>query len=95
MSELAKLKVVCAAHTRERALAEVDVRLHLRIGCVYFIECGGFVKIGYTYDLKARMIELQIGNPAQLILIRTINTDRPAGLEAELHNKFADARRRG
>lgn len=41
---------------------------------VYFIvtEDEKFVKIGYTNNLKNRMLSIQNGNPLEIILIRTI-----------------------
>lgn len=36
---------------------------------IYLIQCGAYVKIGVATEVEARLSELQIGNPAKLILI--------------------------
>ncbi|OMB79275.1 hypothetical protein A5743_14320 [Mycolicibacterium conceptionense] len=61
---------------------------------VYFITDGsGHVKIGSARDVRVRLEELQIGNPAEL----TVLADQPGGLprERELHRRFAEHRVRG
>lgn len=41
-------------------------------GMVYFIECVGRVKIGYSTDVKSRMYQLATSAPRRLTLIATI-----------------------
>lgn len=62
---------------------------------VYFIASGwgGVVKIGVTRNVRVRLKELQVGNPAELYIARVI----PGGAveEAWLHNRFSEQRIRG
>lgn len=54
---------------------------------IYFIQSGGFVKIGYCdRDPIRRLEKLQIGNPIKLRLI-ALMTGGPAE-ERELHDKY-------
>lgn len=60
---------------------------------VYFIRCVDFVKIGFTYDVRARLETLQAATPYELELL-----DSFPGQEADeksLHSRFADYRVRG
>lgn len=60
---------------------------------VYFIACGDLVKIGKTFDIEARIRDLQCGSPVLLTLLKT--TPGYSELESALHNHFADRRRHG
>lgn len=40
---------------------------------VYFILAGGWVKVGYTEDVRERMKQLQTGNPFDLDLLLTLD----------------------
>jgi hypothetical protein len=58
---------------------------------VYFlVGTPGFVKIGYTRNLAARVIDLQVGCPAPLELAAWVAG--PPSLEREYHNRFATLR---
>ncbi len=52
----------------------------------YFIQAqeSGFVKIGRARDPRARMKELQVGNPETLKLLAQV----PADIEKEMHERF-------
>jgi len=62
-------------------------------GEVYFLECGDFVKIGYSTDIAGRIETLQPGAPQKLKLIArmpgTMRTERA------LHEKFSHLRECG
>lgn len=64
---------------------------------VYFIGGAGLVKIGFTQNLRTRLIALRADSPVELVEIRTIEcahfTARP--VEELLHGIFAAHRRRG
>ena len=65
-------------------------------GTVYFIESGpgGPVKIGYTSDTpQSRIRVMQTGNPSRLRLLASMEGTEAD--EAELHERFEDARIRG
>lgn len=57
--------------------------------CVYFLQSGGFIKIGHTNNIRKRLGNLQPGNPLTLELLGLIPADR--GLERTLHRRFASA----
>lgn len=54
---------------------------------IYFIQAGGFVKIGSTSDLAERLRTLQCANPMDLKVLATIPGGRTE--EAALHRRFA------
>jgi hypothetical protein len=62
---------------------------------VYFIQCGtgGPVKIGLGSNPQARRVELQVGNPGDLVVLFEVPGSR--SIEANLHRAFADLRLRG
>jgi len=61
---------------------------------VYFIQdSSGFVKIGWTKNLKRRFSALRTGNPSVLTVIRTLEGYR--ALEIWLHEQFSTYRVRG
>jgi hypothetical protein len=50
---------------------------------VYFIECGDFVKIGYSANPELRLAALQVSTPHQMRLLGTIAGDHE--VESRLH----------
>lgn len=63
---------------------------------IYFIQdqTANLIKIGYTGgDATDRMSALQTGSPIGLVLLLTIQGERP--VETELHRRFASARAHG
>jgi hypothetical protein len=62
---------------------------------VYFVKCTEFVKIGITSgSVKTRIDDFRVGNPHELTLLATIQTDSPK-LDSELHRRFSRYRHRG
>lgn len=61
---------------------------------IYFIRCGEFIKIGCSSDIRQRFLNIQSGNPYELVLeakhICCGKTMR--SLEKYLHNKFKDSK---
>lgn len=60
-------------------------------GCVYLIEdsCNEVYKIGVTRkSAKARLKQLQTGNPNELKLLEYFECEYPFRLENLLHNKY-------
>lgn len=53
---------------------------------VYFIECAGRIKIGFSKSLEDRLRDLSTGAPAKLNLLGTVEGDR--ALEAKLHRSL-------
>jgi hypothetical protein len=60
---------------------------------VYFLRCGNFVKIGYSYDPRKRIEKIQIWSPHDCELMG-IAAGGPA-LEKTLHKEFSADRHRG
>lgn len=60
---------------------------------IYFIKGGGFVKIGYSKNPRARLKELQTGNPNKLKLLATM--PGTYSTEATLHEMFKSQRAHG
>jgi hypothetical protein len=64
---------------------------------VYFVQVGGFVKIGASDDVRARFRQLLCSSPYELVPLGFIYGD-PDGtdeLEADLHARFDELRHRG
>lgn len=63
-------------------------------GRVYFVMCGGFVKIGWTKTtILARMATLMVGSPHDYTVVGMV--DGPRQLETDFHKMFAEHRHRG
>lgn len=66
---------------------------------VYIVSDGMFTKIGLTNtSIKKRLKQLQTGNPHELTIIKTFNTNnstKSAWMEQKLHNRFHKNRVRG
>lgn len=60
---------------------------------VYFVECAGRIKIGYSADVKRRMHDLATAAPQRLTLIAAI--DGAAQLERAIHKHLDEYRIKG
>ena len=61
---------------------------------IYFIGCNDqYVKIGVSGSPYSRIDELQVGNPYDLTILKTVDVSNKA--EAYLHNKFSHLHHRG
>ena len=55
---------------------------------IYFIGCNDrYVKIGVSHSPDSRLNDLQVGNPYDLTMLKTIDVSDKA--EAYLHDKFS------
>ncbi len=93
--EINKLKQLqhIKQYTQMNAIIELDNKIQekYKIGCVYFIYEENdmkYFKIGYTFNLKSRLCELQVGNRRKLKIYKTILCQFPEWVESYLHNKF-------
>ncbi len=66
-----------------------------KIGKVYLFKSGRHYKIGKTYDTVRRGNELRVLLPEKCILIHSIKTDDPSGIEAYWHRRFEAKRMQG
>ena len=69
--------------------AEVD------FGEVYLFKSGRYYKIGKTNDTVRRGTELRIQLPEKCVLVHSIKTDDPSGVEAYWHKRFEATRLNG
>lgn len=60
---------------------------------IYFVECGGLVKIGKATDVRARLSSMQTGNPEPMTLLGEVPGGRAD--ESDLHQRFRSFRVRG
>ena len=61
---------------------------------IYFIGCNDrYVKIGVSHSPISRLNDLQVGNPYDLTVLKTIDVSHKA--EAYLHDKFSHLHHRG
>lgn len=66
-----------------------------RIGEVYLFKHAKYYKIGRTNDAVRRGAELRIQLPEELVLIHSIKTDDPSGVEYYWHRRFESKRMNG
>jgi hypothetical protein len=66
-----------------------------RRGFIYIIQCHNLVKVGIANSPKARLIELQVGCPYTLKLLKAFPTQRAATDEKRFHKQWKAFELRG
>ena len=60
---------------------------------IYFVECGDFIKIGFSKSIKTRIGAIATSTPYPVILLASKRGKK--NTEADLHGRFAEARHKG
>ena len=64
-----------------------------RVAYVYFLECGGFIKIGFATDIARRLQAIQAMNPLDVTLVGRIRAT--LRVERVLQERFSGVHHRG
>lgn len=87
---------LCLPVLQEVPAADQDGRVETGIlGSVYLLKSGRHYKIGYSNAVGRRERELQIQLPEKAVIVHSINTDDPAGIEGYWHRRFEARRKNG
>lgn len=72
-----------------------SVDRELELGYVYLLKSGRYYKVGRSNAVGRRERELTIQLPEEAMVVHSVKTDDPVGIEAYWHNRFGDRRRNG
>ena len=75
------------AKLHQRETTESDIEDKVKEGWVYLAKIGKKYKIGHTYDLARRLVELRNQSPEKVDFLHEIKTDDPPGIEKYWHDR--------
>jgi hypothetical protein len=88
---------ICAptASNSELEAAPKTTEGYEAFGFIYLLKSGRYYKIGRTNAIGRRERELAIQLPEPAVVIHSIKTDDPVGIESYWHTRFKDRRKNG
>lgn len=89
--------VICAPVSLNSELEEARKTIEgfETFGYVYLLRSGRYYKIGRTNSVGRREHELALQLPERAIVLHSIKTDDPSGIESYWHKRFRDCRKNG
>lgn len=91
--EMEEIKAACRRLHREKLMQLRAPDRRLTHGWVYFIQSNGLIKIGFSKNVKRRIVSLQIGAAEPVVLLGTIAGSQVT--EKDVHRLFAKELVRG
>lgn len=64
----------------------VSNQADLPLASVYIVRSGRFIKVGVAKDVQRRIGMMQIGNPVEIVLLKSIPHLEPYELEESIHS---------
>ena len=89
--------IICASipSNSEQEVARNATEGFETFGFVYLLKSGRYYKVGRTNAVGRRERELAIQLPERAVIIHSIKTDDPAGIESYWHARFKGSRKNG
>lgn len=96
ISEILKDEALKLLATQElsHVIRKENKKGNKNVGCVYLIESGGLIKIGYTSNFKKRLLQYNIHN-TNINIVGVFETENAFFVESKLHEAYKDFRVKG
>jgi len=85
------IKLIATQQLANVIIKEKEIRYE---DCVYLIESGGLIKIGYSSNFKSRIKSYKTHN-SNLNILGVFQTEKAFNIESRLHKKYKDFRVNG